>query len=306
MMRAQSQALKLLCSALALGCASDKPRNDTEATVTSTTDDLQTGLVTSAPGGATVASDSAPTMATALLTALDTEISTSEACNSLCQDMPAECDVWEQDCPEGQKCAAYVASGSGWNAARCVEVTGMDKPGDPCSSEGAETGIDSCIKGAMCWRVSQDGAGICVALCTGGIEAPVCEPSGDCAIAADGYLILCITDCDPLLQDCPNPAEACYEIDHSFNCLPNNSGADGQANDICEFSNTCDAGLMCDDSDLVGMGCTQGSTNCCTPFCKFPDGSCPNPDQQCVQYFDPMQLPPNDPNLDIGVCGVPS
>jgi hypothetical protein len=44
---------------------------------------------------------------------------------------------------------------------------------------------------------------------------------------------------------------------------------------------------------------------CCTPFCEFPDGACPNPDQQCVQWFDPMMLPEGDPQLDIGFCGVP-
>ena len=77
-----------------------------------------------------------------------------------------------------------------------------------------------------------------------------------------------------------------------------------QANDSCAAINVCDKGLMCADAAFVGTGCLD-VFGCCTPFCKFPGGACPNPDQQCVQYFDPMQLPENDPQLGIGVCGLP-
>lgn len=66
-----------------------------------------------------------------------------------------------------------------------------------------------------------------------------------------------------------------------------------------------DPGLMCAYAALVGLGCLEGSMGCCTPFCMYPDGACPNPDQQCVQYFDPIDLPADDPWLDIGFCGVP-
>ena len=223
------------------------------------------------------------------------------------EDYPKpECDNWAQDCPEGQKCTAYIAGGgSAWDSLKCVEVTGTDQPGDPCTSEGAVSGVDSCIKGAMCWGVNQEGMGTCVALCTGSVEAPVCADKGLCTISQFSILILCLRSCDPLLQDCANPAEACYPIGDSFDCAPDASGDEGQANDPCEFINVCDKRLMCADVAFVGMGCAQGSTGCCTPFCEFPGGACPNPDQSCVQYFDPAQFPANDPLLDIGVCGVP-
>ena len=79
----------------------------------------------------------------------------------------------------------------------------------------------------------------------------------------------------------------------------------GQAFDGCEFVNTCDPGLMCGDEAFVGAGCPQGSIGCCTPFCDLGEpAACPNPDQQCVQYFDPMMLLPGDPMLDIGFCGI--
>jgi len=217
-----------------------------------------------------------------------------------------ECDNWAQDCPEGQKCTAYIAGGGGWNALKCVDVTGTDEPGDPCTSEGAVTGIDSCIEGAMCWYVNQEGVGLCVALCTGDPEAPVCSDKGLCTISGLAILNLCLPSCDPLLQDCPGPAGFCYPIADSFTCAPDASGDEGQANDPCEFINVCDEGLMCAEAALVGAGCEPGRAGCCTSFCKFPDAPCPNPDQQCVQYFDPADLPADDPWLDIGVCGVPS
>ena len=33
---------------------------------------------------------------------------------------------------------------------------------------------------------------------------------------------------------------------------------------------------------------------------------CPAADQQCLQWYDPQVLPPGDPKLAYGVCGVPS
>jgi len=246
------------------------------------------------------------TMATG--TAETSDSSTAEPCNLLgCADQGGhehgECDNWAQDCPDGQKCIVYISGGT-WDATRCVDVTGQDKPGDPCISEGAFSGVDSCIKGAMCWYLDGAGSGICVAMCTGNSDAPKCPAPAICTIAGQGTLNLCL-GCDPLLQDCIDPTTACYPIDSGFSCFPDLSGEGGQANAPCSFVDACDKGLMCADVAVVGMGCQAESSGCCTPFCKFPDGACPNPDQQCLQYFDPAQLPPNDPLLDIGICGLP-
>jgi len=317
MKRAQYVVSSLFAGTLALGCVSNDPGDATQgaaASTTSTSSGNQSGSVTSAPGSATdgTASDSAPTSATATTTGPGTSADTSstgEGCSFVCEDMPAEpfeCDSFAQDCPEGQKCAAYIPDGgAAWSGWRCVDVTGTDEPGEPCTMEEVASGADSCIKGAMCWEVDMNGDGYCVALCTGTAEAPVCENKASCTISADASLILCLPTCHPLLQDCHNPSDVCYPVNDSFACAADASGDEGQSGDPCEFINVCDEGLMCADAALVGMGCPPGSTGCCTPFCNFPNGACPNPDQQCVQYFDPMELPPNDPRLDIGVCGVP-
>ncbi len=216
------------------------------------------------------------------------------------------CDVFLQDCPEGEKCAPVITDGGGaWNSARCVPVLGMGAPGDACTAESVAEGLDSCAKGAICWRVDMEGNGQCIAQCTGTPNAPTCPIEAVCTIAALGFLALCFPDCDPLLQDCFE-GDACYPIDDGFTCAPDASGDTGKANDPCEFINVCEEGLLCGDPAFVGADCPMGSMGCCTPFCGFPGGKCPNPDQECVQWFDPAMLPEGDPLLDIGACGVPS
>ena len=213
--------------------------------------------------------------------------------------------IRDRDCPEGQKCAASIEGGGNWDSVHCVNVIGEDKPGDECTSEGTASGIDSCEKGAMCWGLDDMGVGTCVALCTGTPGAPTCPNSGMCTIANEGVLNLCLPGCDPLLQDCVDDSDACYPVNDVFTCAPDGSGEEGQANDSCGFINVCDPGLMCAEPAFVGAGCPAGWTGCCTPFCAFPDGPCPNPDQSCVQFFDPLNLPENDPLLNIGFCGIP-
>ena len=220
-------------------------------------------------------------------------------------DLPAECDVFAQACPEGEKCASIIRDGGGtWDSSRCVPVTGTDVAGDPCVAQSVAEGLDSCAEGVMCWGVDKEGNGTCVAMCTGTPDAPTCPDDGVCTIASEGFLAICIPDCDPLLQDC-GVGDACYPIDDGFTCAPDASGDVGKANDPCEFINVCEEGLACVDPVLVGKGCAQDAEGCCTPFCEFPGGACPNGDQACLQWFDPAMLPEGDPKLDIGYCGLP-
>ncbi len=56
------------------------------------------------------------------------------------------CDLFQQNCPEGEKCASY-AEGGGivWNATKCVPVTGDAGPGEPCTAVGGGiSGFDDC------------------------------------------------------------------------------------------------------------------------------------------------------------------
>jgi len=221
-------------------------------------------------------------------------------------DPEIECDVFAQDCGPGKKCTAWADNGGGaWNATKCVEVTGDKVPGDVCTTAGGGvSGMDDCEVGAMCWNVNDRNEGICVALCTGTPDAPVCDDGFACAIANDGVLNLCLPTCDPLLQDCAG-ADLCIPNGNNFLCVLDASGAGGKAGDACEALNGCDKGLVCLNTAAASSECMQGATGCCSPFCDFvkQDTMCP-PGTECVQWFDPMD-PNTPPDSDaIGVCAV--
>ena len=217
-----------------------------------------------------------------------------------------QCDVFAQDCDPGQKCTAWAeGGGSAWNATKCVDITGDGAPGEPCTTVGGGiSGIDDCGLGVMCWDVDAEGNGTCVKLCTGSLEAPVCPPKFDCMIPADNVLNLCISTCDPLLQDCPGDELCIPDGGDGFLCVLDASGEMGAVNDPCEFASACDKGLVCLNTASASIACQQGSQGCCQPFCKFPGSPCPNPDQQCLQWFDPMmEFPPEYEN--VGICAIP-
>jgi hypothetical protein len=127
-----------------------------------------------------------------------------------CPDMGAanlECDVFAQDCPEGQKCTAWADDGGdAWNATKCAPVAETPgAPGDACLVEGsAVSGIDDCDRGAMCFFVDPDtAAGTCTRLCSGTPDAPVCSQGTTCVLSNAGVLNLCLQTCDPDAPTCP-------------------------------------------------------------------------------------------------------
>ena len=213
-----------------------------------------------------------------------------------------DCDVFAQDCPPGQKCAAT----DNWSIAECVPVGGDQQPGDACTTpEGPSAGIDDCEAGAMCFGADVDTLqGTCVALCTGTADDPVCAADLTCLIANQGVLNLCVPVCDPLLADCPGD-DLCVPNGQQFVCVYDASGDTGQLNDPCDFVNSCDKGLACVNTNMASSACMNIANGCCQPFCDFVKMEpCPNPDQKCVQWFDPMMpIPPG--SEDVGVCGIP-
>ena len=239
----------------------------------------------------------------------DTDDSASESGIGFIEDpdgggVSIECSVWDQDCMEGQKCAPWANDGgNAWNATKCVPVNPTpDQPGDSCTVEGSGvSGLDSCDVSSMCWDVDgETNMGTCVAFCTGSETTPLCDnPMTSCSIANEGVLILCLPNCDALLQDCPE-GQACYPIDDAFVCAPDASGEMGADDDPCEFINACDAGLGCFNA-AVQNGC-NGASGCCTPFCDL-DGAdpCMAP-EMCTPLFDMGNAPPGLEN--IGFCGI--
>jgi hypothetical protein len=307
-----------------LGCT-DRPLDGGEAGATSTGQvttssgsDTEPSTPTSGgvtgepnPGTSTATPSTSTTAAATTTTSPDTDDFTTVCGGFVCEpDLPLDdCPGTQQldpECPEGHKCTIDESLGE----THCVEIVPNPKGlYEPCTVMGhGWSGLDDCGLGMLCWGVNERGEGTCVGLCDGSPYSPdgcICaDPKASPTWCQECAVGLCLRSCDPLLQDCVND-EVCYPIADGFTCEPDASGDEGQANDPCEFINVCDAGLMCADPAFVGAGCPEGSTGCCTPFCKFPGGECPNPDQQCVQYFDPAMFPENDPLLDIGVCGLP-
>ena len=222
--------------------------------------------------------------------------------------IPGECDLWAQDCPEGEKCMPFGEGGTGtWNATGCFPVDdNPGQPGDSCTVEGSGTsGVDSCDIGVMCWDVDPEtNTGVCTAMCTNTPENPICtDADTTCVIANSGLIILCLPVCDPILQDCPD-GQGCYPINDSFVCAPDVSGDQGAVGDPCEFINTCDLGNACISADAYGSGCV-GVPSCCGQLCDVDDPPvCAELDQECVPWYEEGTAPMG---LDhVGVCSVPA
>ena len=216
----------------------------------------------------------------------------------------AECDVWAQDCPDGEKCSAWANDGGNvWNAWKCVPIDpSPGAPGDACLVEGSGvSGIDDCELGSMCFYVdSETNQGTCVSFCAGNEMAPLCsDPETTCMITNDGWLPLCLPTCSPLDQDCP-ASQGCYPVVDTFVCAPDASGEMGAVGDPCEYVNVCDPGLICATADTQ-PGCA--AAGCCAEFCDLDGFVCPA-DTDCLPFFEAGAAPPGWE--DVGICGVPT
>jgi len=239
-------------------------------------------------------------------TGVDTQVETG--CPFICEpDLPPDsedCPGLQQldpECPDGFKCTVDGAL----NETHCVEVSPDPKGlGEPCTVMGdGFSGLDDCGLGMLCWGVDQRGQGTCIGLCDGPYDNCVCvDPTAQATFCQECVVGLCIPGCDPLLQDCAE-GSACYPVGDGFTCAPDASGEAGQANDPCEFINTCEKGLVCVDSATASAACDPQVFGCCQPFCALPGGVCPNPDQACVQWFAADQAPAGQE--DVGVCQIP-
>ncbi|MEZ4385425.1 MAG: hypothetical protein R3A79_29135 [Nannocystaceae bacterium] len=310
-------------AALLVGCSGDDTSENTDsATTTAST----TGTSTTGATETTTDTSGSTSDGTGSTTAVDTETSGGAVCGDGKQDPGEECDdgnnedqdgcsaecltegtimcdVLEQDCPDGMKCAPTNSEmGAYWDQNTCIPINGNGLFGDPCDVvEGQElgSGIDTCDLGFFCFGFDGDGKdGSCFALCEG--DTKVCQGDQVCINANGGALPICLDGCDPLVQDCSD-GQACYAStdDAAFICSPYD--AEGMDNDNCSYDNACLPGLWCMAPELVD-GCDQGNDGCCNPYCDINDGSECSENEVCVAIFDEPQ---KSEWADAGACVLP-
>ncbi|MCY1065542.1 hypothetical protein OV090_12250 [Nannocystis sp. RBIL2] len=285
----------------------------TDATTTTTTSgpDATTGPATGpVTDAATDPTTGDPTTVDPVTSTTSTD-ATTDAPGTTDAPPDEKCDIWTQDCPEGQKCMPVSLDGvRGNEAARCRPV--VDDPdalGERCTVLGTSgEGLDTCPEGQFCWRNNIGKAfGTCLALCTGSPEDPTCAEPGLVCEHFHAITNLCVRHCDPLAQDCPGD-DLCVPDDvgddQAFMCLDDASGAKGQTFDSCTESNTCDAGLKCGSPFMIPECKGDPEGGCCLPYCDLtadPD-VCLDIGLQCLQELQ-GDVPPG--LEDVGVCGRP-
>jgi hypothetical protein len=278
-----------LSTTLALACSAT-PASEDEANVTTAMSE-SSGASTSESGSSTSSTDEVDGTNTWWNEELDIS-------------GPLSCDVWMQDCPEGQKCVPYSNDGSTtWNDYKCVDIAGDQAPGEPCTWGGFGAATDDCDATSVCFDVEEiDGqlVGTCYAQCTGSPADPMCDPGSNCAIAGDGVLVLCITSCDPLLQDC-EPGLGCFWVNDEFSCVPTTE--DIPTGQPCGFANDCAAGSQCAEAGSLPE-CNGAS--CCTAYCDLAvgDAGCvAQPGTVCAAFYPVDMAPAGYEN--VGVCVLP-
>lgn len=102
------------------------------------------------------------------------------------------CNLFDQDCPRGEKCTSWDSNADGeYNATRCSPLSETPVAVDGvCTFEGSRfSGIDDCESGAKCFPINPDDAtGICRAACEGNPYAASCaDPSMTCVLEGDWF-----------------------------------------------------------------------------------------------------------------------
>ncbi|WAS93685.1 hypothetical protein [Nannocystis punicea] len=217
-------------------------------------------------------------------------------------DPPAQCDVWAQDCPAGEKCAAAGPPPLTTGSIACAAIVpGPDQLGEPCQVlvEG-HLGPDTCDLGLYCHSVDPaTQQGTCRPLCTGHSDDPAC-PSGQ--VCLNTALPMCFAACDPLVHDCAGD-DTCIWIDPQFGCFPAGNQPKNGLFEACEYLDQCEDGLICVDPAGAGE-CDLEGVGCCLPFCDldFPD-TCPGVGQVCQPFH---QGKPPAGLEHLGLCSLPS
>ncbi len=303
----RSSSLKLRCVqwvpivalAMAPACQDDAPGDGTETTTTATSE-------------ATLAPQPTGNDDTDSATGVDP----TRADDSTGRPSGGECEYFEQDCPDGEKCVPWSALPDLVpDEQRCCPIgEPVAQPGDECAVEGYfGSCLDNCAAGSLCLDVDNDGEGLCQELCGGTPEQPECTDSDTECFVYFGGVPLCFYTCDPLVQGCQSNfgcyPDAIAEGGTGFLCMP--TIGDNVLGDYCWLLAGCNPGMICAFPDLL-PNCfgNAGDSGCCTDLCDItesPDG-CTNihPDLECVPWYHQGSPPPSADLQNVGACVLPT
>ena len=311
---------KMMIPAMAVACLSltgcgesDSAGSDSSADDTSSGE--ATGNDTDADSGSatTTTTDSATTTTTDSATTTTDGTDTSASSTSMgfvntdggvmggC--VPGKAD----DCPEGEKCSAYVME-PGYccvDTNACAPIIGDKAWGDECTRTAMN---DDCDNTLFCMTITSGstGMGTCLQFCEVANPTDCADkgmPSANCVSFNDGVLPLCEDPCDPLAQDCGGDF-GCYAVGtQGFTCtIPGYEDGLGNDADECYTVQSCKPGLVCTQGDAVS-GCNADT--CCTQFCDTNQGNaeCTDAMEVCEPYFEAgMELPGYE---NVGICAIP-
>lgn len=299
-------------TALGTGCpAPVDPPGDTDATSTGSTGSAGStssmdsmDSMTSSP--TTTPADGSTTVTSTSTSMGDGSSSSGEPPSFDCPPLPNEpqCDLFDQDCPEGFKCIAWDAEGDLFDPDTTVCAPIDDAPVDlygTCTNDVA-TCSDDCPDRAVCAPFFGE-EGACLNLCDD--QEGTCPADQVCVTCGSCWAAWCMPTCDPLAPDCPPTLGECslggWFGQTAFSCTgfamgPTEPGAPCPAGQCAE-------GLHCIPGEDFGPDCAD--FGCCTELCDLegPPGTCSNPAHTCVPLFIPGQALPSQEH--IGICALP-
>jgi hypothetical protein len=195
------------------------------------------------------------------------------------------CDPWSdpfEECGAGQACS-FVDM-------RCHEALGTAGEDEFCELLDPDRWVGTCAPGLVC-VVETESFGRCALPC---MDDDVCGEGRGChQPAGDSPTRVCVSPCDPIVQDCSTD-EGCYVLDLDDPVPLCARAGPGVESDPCAVPDDCAPGHHCTAPANHMVECAD-PLGCCTPLCDVEIGDCVGLNPICTAL-----AVPDAPNL--GVC----
>lgn len=193
------------------------------------------------------------------------------------------CDGFAQDCPDGYKCNP-TATGPA-----CFPISeDAVEPGQPCRADPG--GADDCVLGAYCGFATDETESVCIPVCSGTSDDPICPDDSVCLAYGTGAFGVCTMRCDPLEPDCPGLA-VCQAFSFDFYCLSPQENPLPPGSSCEPFE--CAEGSTCALGDVL-EACADDY--CCAELC--------DPDDPSSCSDSPTGLSCTEFITGVGFCGA--